>query len=107
MRCRSSPYVRTAITTMHLTPARPMDSTGRDISTTASSWAWAHGLAGVMATAGAAIGSVTAVAEAIAEAAGPWPNAAALQAAAEQFAPAAAAPTVRMQAGRTAERRVG
>jgi hypothetical protein len=52
-----------------------------------------------MATAGAAIDSVTAAAEAIAVVAGQWPIAAALRAAAVgQFAPAAAAHTMQMQA---------
>src|ERR1035441_4001810 len=38
--------VLTAITTMLLTPARPMASTGRATFTAASSWAWAPGAAG-------------------------------------------------------------
>ena len=99
----------TATMTTHPTPVRPMASMGRDISTVASSWAWAHGPAGVMATAGAAIDSVTAAAEAIAAAAGPWPIAAAMRAveegraaerqfaAAEQLAPAALEPSMPAQ----------
>jgi hypothetical protein len=65
----------------------------------ASFWAWGLGPAGVMATAGVSIASVTAAVEAIAAAAGPWPIAAVLRAAAgyaaaglftqeERFAPA-------------------
>ena len=48
---------RTATTAIRRTLARPMAITGRSTSTTASSWAWAHGPAGAMATAGAAIAS--------------------------------------------------
>jgi len=44
-----------------------MDFTGRDTFTAASSWAWAHGPAGAMATAGAAIALAT-VAEEVIEA---------------------------------------
>lgn len=46
-------------------PAHPWGITGRDISTTASFWVWAHGPAGVMATAGEAIASSTMVEEGI------------------------------------------
>ena len=46
-------FVSTVITAMLLMAARPMVITDRAISTTASSSAWVHGLAGVMATAGA------------------------------------------------------
>jgi hypothetical protein len=46
-----------------------MAFTGRGISTTASSWAWAHGPGGATATAGVAIGSSRLVAEAIVAAA--------------------------------------
>jgi hypothetical protein len=59
-------FANTATTTMRRMPARPMVFTGRDTFITESSWVWAHGRDGVMATAGAAIGSLTAVAEAIA-----------------------------------------
>ncbi len=38
-------------------PVHPWGITGRDTSTMASSWAWAHGPDGVMATAGEAIAS--------------------------------------------------
>src|ERR1035438_9608201 len=61
--------VPTATTTMRPTHVRPTVITGRDISTTASFSAWAHGLAGDMATAGAGIASVTVVEEIIAAAA--------------------------------------
>src|ERR1700678_985079 len=40
---------------MRRMPARRLALTAPGISTTASSWAWARGLAGAMATAGAAI----------------------------------------------------
>ncbi len=53
---------------MHRTPARPMAFTARGISITGSSWAWAHGLAGVTGTDGAAIASSMAVVVAIAAA---------------------------------------
>ena len=46
-------------------PAHPWGITGRDTSTTASFWAWAHGPAGVMTTAGEAIASSAMVEEAI------------------------------------------
>jgi hypothetical protein len=46
-------------------PAHPWDITGPDTSTTASFWAWAHGPAGVMTTAGEAIASSAMVEEAI------------------------------------------
>jgi hypothetical protein len=79
-----------------------MASTGRGISTAASSWAWARGPAGVMATAGAAIVLSVKAAEATAAAAGPWPIAAALPAAVEHAAERqfvlAATPTMRIQA---------
>ena len=65
-----------------------MAFTGQDISTTASSWAWALGLAGAMATAGAVIASSTAAAAAIAVAVVKRPIAAVLHAAAEQRATA-------------------
>src|ERR1035437_7178196 len=74
--------VPTAITTMLLTTARPMDFTGRATFTTASSWAWVRGPVGAMATAGVIIASVMAAAEALAAAAAPWPIAAVLRAAA-------------------------
>ncbi len=54
-----------AITDMHRMPAHLWDITGQDISTTASSWAWVLGPAGVITTAGAAIASVAMVADAI------------------------------------------
>jgi len=50
---------------MHLTPALRWGITGQAISTTASFWAWARGLAGVMATAGVAIASAAMAEEAI------------------------------------------
>jgi hypothetical protein len=40
---------------MHRIPAPPLVITGRATSTTASSWAWAHGPAGVITTVGAGI----------------------------------------------------
>lgn len=43
-----------------------MGFTGQDISTAASFWAWAHGLAGATGTDGAAIASMRVVGEAIA-----------------------------------------
>ena len=61
-----------------------MDITDRGTSTTASSWAWAHGRVGATATAGAAIGSVMVAAEAIAAAAARQPIAAIMHAAAAQ-----------------------
>jgi hypothetical protein len=48
-------------------PAHPLASTGKAISITASSLAWAHGPAGAIATAGAVIASPTVVEEAITE----------------------------------------
>src|ERR1700678_4099697 len=57
--------VRMDITTMHRTPARRLAFTAPDISTTGSSWAWARGRAGAMATAGAAIALLTMVEGAI------------------------------------------
>ncbi len=53
-----------------------MDFTGRGIFTAASSWAWARGPAGAMATAGAVIALAMAAAEVIVAVAGPWPIAA-------------------------------
>ena len=96
-----NPSVLTATTTTHPTPARPMASTGRDTSTAASSWAWARGPAGAMATAGVIIALSAKAAEAITAAADMQPITATLPAAAEyaaerQFAPTA--PTVRIQA---------
>ena len=78
-----NPSVPTATTTMRHTLARPTVFTGLGISTTASSLAWAHGLAGDMATAGAGIVSVTVVEETIAAAVAPWPIAATMQEAEE------------------------
>ena len=49
--------MHTATTVTHHTNARPWVITGRDISTTASSLAWAPGAAGAIATAGAGIAS--------------------------------------------------
>jgi hypothetical protein len=72
-------FALTVITITRRTPARPMDSMGPDIFTAAFSWAWVHGPAGATDTAGANIVSVTAAAEAIAAAAGPWPTAAVLR----------------------------
>ena len=40
---------------MHLIDAHPWAITGQATSTTASSWAWAHGQAGAMAMGGAVI----------------------------------------------------
>ena len=61
-----------------------MDFTGRATSTTASSWAWAPGPAGAMATAGADIASSMMGAETIAAAAEPLRIAATMPVAAEQ-----------------------
>ena len=72
-------FVRTAITTTRHTAARPWAFTGRATSTTASSWAWARGPAGVMATAGAVIASLKQAAEAIAAVAVQRPTAATTQ----------------------------
>ena len=85
-----NPSVRMVITTMHRMPARPMVFTGLDISTTEYSWAWGRGLDGDMATAGAAIASVTVVEETIAAAVAPWPIVATMQAAERQCAVAVA-----------------
>src|SRR5271165_6879590 len=85
-----------AITITHLMNARRMVFTGRDTFTTASSWAWAHGPDGVMATAGADIALKTAAAAAIAVAAVMLPTTAILPAAeeaAEQFVAAQVALT--------------
>src|ERR1017187_2245511 len=60
-----NPSVRTATTDMRRMPAHPWGITGRDTSTMASFWAWAHGPAGVMTTAGEAIASSAMVEEAI------------------------------------------
>src|ERR1035441_2651818 len=60
-----NPSVRTVTTDMRRMPAHPWGITGRDTSTTASFWAWAHGPAGVMTTAGEAIASSAMVEEAI------------------------------------------
>ncbi len=81
-----SRFVNMATTTMRHTPARPMAITARGTSTTASSWAWAHGPVGATATAGAAIGSVMTAAEAIAAAAAGQPIAAIMRAAADSLA---------------------
>ena len=59
-----------------------MAITGQDTSTTASSWAWAHGPVGATATAGAAIGSVGMVAATITAAAAGRPIAAVMHVAA-------------------------
>ena len=59
---------------------------GLDTSMAASSWAWGHGPAGVMATAGVDIASATVAEEVIAAAAAPWPIAAALRVAVGQQA---------------------
>src|ERR1035437_9865642 len=61
-----------AITTMNLTPARPMDFTGRVTSMAASSWAWVLGPAGATATAGVVIASATVAEEVIVAAGAPW-----------------------------------
>jgi hypothetical protein len=55
---------------MRLIPAPPWAFTGRDISITGSFWAWDHGRAGVIATAGAPIASAAKAVEAITVAAG-------------------------------------
>src|ERR1035437_7770746 len=52
-----------ATTPTRLTAARPWAITGQGISTTGSSWAWAHGPAGATDTAGAAIALPATVAE--------------------------------------------
>jgi len=52
-------------TAMRPMAAHPWDTTGQAISTTASSSAWAHGPAGVMATAGAVIALAAMAEEAI------------------------------------------
>jgi hypothetical protein len=52
-------------TTIHHTPAHLLVFTGRAISTTASSWAWAPGLVGAIATGGVAIASALLVVEGI------------------------------------------
>ena len=80
------PFVHTAITTMRLTPARPMDFMGRVTSTAASSWAWVPGQAGATATAGVAIASAMAAEEAIVAAAARQPVAAVMRVAVGQFA---------------------
>src|ERR1700733_1790866 len=49
-----------AITTMRRTAAHPAAFMGRAISITGSSWAWAHGRTGVMATVGESIASAVA-----------------------------------------------
>ena len=83
--------VPTATMTTRRTHARPTVITGRDTSTTASSSVWVHGPAGDMATAGAAIASVTVAEETIAVAAAPWPIAATMQEAEElRYVPAVA-----------------
>jgi len=46
-------------------PARPWGITGRAIFTTASFWAWVHGLDGAIATGGAAIASAIVAEEGI------------------------------------------
>src|SRR5271163_1648726 len=56
-----NPFAPTAITTMRHTVAHRSASMGRATSTTASSWAWAHGPAGAIATVGASIASSIAV----------------------------------------------
>jgi hypothetical protein len=53
---------------MHRTPAPRLVITGRATSITASSWAWAHGPAGVITTVGAAIALSLPAAEDITEA---------------------------------------
>src|SRR5580658_8603853 len=60
-----NPSVHTVTTDMRLTAAHRWVITDRVISTTASSWAWAHGPAGVMATAGEATALAAMVGEAI------------------------------------------
>ena len=74
-----SPSVRTAITDMRHISARPWAITARGTSITASSWAWAHGVAGAIATAGASTASATTAAGATmaAAATGPMPASAA------------------------------
>jgi hypothetical protein len=59
------PSVPTAITTIPPTPAHPLVFTDRVISTTASSLAWAHGLAGAITTAGVVIASALPAVEGI------------------------------------------
>ncbi len=56
-----------ATTTMRHMPARPLVFMGPAISITAFSSGWVHGLAGAIATVGAAIASATAVEEDITE----------------------------------------
>ncbi len=75
-----SRFASMATTTMRPMPARPMAITGQGTSTTASSWAWAHGPVGATATAGAAIGSPGMAAEAITAVAARQPIAAILHA---------------------------
>ena len=57
--------VPTATTAMHPMPARPTVIMGRATSITASSWVWAHGPTGAMATAGVTIASAATVEDAI------------------------------------------
>jgi len=57
--------VPTATTAMRPMPARPTVIMGRATSITASSWAWAHGPTGAMATAGVTIASSPTVEDAI------------------------------------------
>jgi len=65
LRSGFNPSASTVTTDMRHTSARRWGITGRAISTTAYSWAWAHGPVGVMATAGEAIASVEMAVEAI------------------------------------------
>ena len=80
-------FARGATTIMRLTRARPTVSTARDISTTASSLAWGHGLVGDTATAGAATVSWMAEGAGI-EVAAERQRRAVIMAAGRQFAPA-------------------
>jgi len=69
---RGSTVCAYGYTTMRRTPARPMAFTA--LATSIRDFlGMGHGPAGVMGTAGAGIASVTAVEEAIAAAAAPWP----------------------------------
>jgi hypothetical protein len=64
--------VHTVITGMRPIPALPWDITGRDISTTVSSWEWGHGPVGVTAMVGEAIAlSMMAEEDTMAGSAGP------------------------------------
>src|SRR5208283_1912241 len=60
-----NPSVRTVTMAMSRTPAHRWGTTAQAISTTASSWVWAHGPAGVTATDGEATASMVTVEEAI------------------------------------------